>query len=535
MMERKNGRQHGEVFTESNVVRYILDEVGYISESNLKDITILEPSSGHGAFGVEILKRLFDSSQTYNFPFIDALQMNVRFIELNQATSVKLKTKLNTVMQSIGIKDKEVIETICTTGSFLDTNTHTKYNCIVGNPPYIRHELISSIDKITYKSRFGTFRNRADLYIPFFEHGLKLLKPGGTLSFICSNRWLYNQYGEPLRELISKNYNLKRILNIEKTSPFDEAVMAYPCITTIKNSPSGETVSYYETQAKEVDFENLNFREIKSPRTSSWQNLFLEYDIHHDSLSGINEQGFKIGIGVATGADSVFIIKKEDIHKIEKSRLLPLITSKDLSNNQLKWKGHYVINPYENGKLCDLTNYPDLNVYFSEHKVILQKRHTAQKSPDRWYQTIDKITPEILTQPKILLPDLTGNKVIFIDEGHFYPHHNIYYITGRNKDELKILACLLMSDFVKQQLSQIGIRMSGGLPRFQAQVLKKIKIPTITSLEDKTKHSLIKAYDAFNIDSINLIVNEFCMKEKIHENNLNTKVQDKAGIELSLF
>ena len=44
-MERKNGRNHGEVFTNKNVVQFILDEVGYSSDLNLSSIKILEPAS----------------------------------------------------------------------------------------------------------------------------------------------------------------------------------------------------------------------------------------------------------------------------------------------------------------------------------------------------------------------------------------------------------------------------------------------------------------------------------------------------------
>lgn len=535
MIERKTGRAHGEVFTETNVVQYILNEVGYLPKNNLKDITILEPASGHGAFGVEILKRLFESSKIYRFSYPDALLSNVRFIELNPVVYKELKIKLNNILKSFGIEDNQIIESICHNVDFLETSVQKKYNYIIGNPPYIRHELIPDKNKLTYKSKFGTFRNRADLYIPFFEHSLNLLEKRGSLCFICSNRWLYNQYGKQLRELISKHYNLKRILNIENASPFDESVIAYPCITTISNDSNTGTLLYYETDAKKVDFSHLNFEEIRSPFTSSWQNLFLDYDIDHDALLGLNEQGFKIGIGVATGADGIFLIKGDDIERIEKSRLLPIITARDLSKNKVNWQEQYLINPYENGKLCDLEKYPKLKTYLTENKSTLLKRHIAQKSATKWYQTIDKINPEIQNQHKILLPDLTGNKVIFIDQGQFYPHHSIYYITGHDTNKLKILACILMSDFVKLQLSQIGIRMNGGLPRFQSQVLKKIKVPNLALLKGNEKTDLMKAYGNFDFYTINSIVDSFCLNHKVHAKESISIHQQYIPADLSLF
>ena len=55
---RTSGGAHGDVFTAPEVVRFMLDEVGYTSESNLKEVSILEPSCGEGEFVVEIAKRV---------------------------------------------------------------------------------------------------------------------------------------------------------------------------------------------------------------------------------------------------------------------------------------------------------------------------------------------------------------------------------------------------------------------------------------------------------------------------------------------
>ncbi|MCB9298850.1 MAG: Eco57I restriction-modification methylase domain-containing protein [Lewinellaceae bacterium] len=80
---------------------------------------------------------------------------------------------------------------------FLDTQPG-KFDIVIGNPPYVRHEQIPEPRKSLYKRKFSTFRHRSDLYIPFYEHALKLLNFEGKLCFICSNRWLRNQYGGTL-------------------------------------------------------------------------------------------------------------------------------------------------------------------------------------------------------------------------------------------------------------------------------------------------------------------------------------------------
>lgn len=514
-MTRKNGRNHGEVFTNKNAIQYILDEVGYSSSKDLRHIKIIEPAAGKGAFANEIIKRLFQSSINYKFSFSDALIVNVQFIELDLTVFSELTILIDNTIEKITKKKSNLSAKICFQTDFLTFNFERKFDCIVGNPPYIRHELISAENKKTYRNKYKTFKYRADLYVPFFEKSLSILNDNGFLSFICSNRWLNNQYGEGLRELISQKYNLVKLLNIEQSSPFDEEVISYPCISTISKNLNNGTTLFCEINSKEIDFDNIVFNEIEMPQNALWQNLFLEYDINHKSLLGIIEQGFEIGIGVATGADKVFIKSKSEINGIEKSRLIPLIKSNDLKNNSFKWGEHFVINPYENDKLCDLNIYPHLKKYLNENKEILLKRHTAQKSPEKWFKTIDKIKIELQYKPKLLLPDLTGNKVLFIDEGNYYPHHNLYYITCSDINNLKIMGSILMSDFIREQMAQIGIRMNGGLPRFQSQVLKKIKIPNFKSISQNDEVKLITAFDTQDLETLNQIVEKYCNQHGI--------------------
>ncbi len=515
-MNRKKGREHGEVFTNLDVVHFILNEVGYTENSNLKDVSILEPSAGTGVFATEIINRLIKSSKKFDFDFFEALNNNVSFIELKKETFDQLTYNIKNVIENRGYDSDKIKNNLFYNGNYLEIDSFKKKDCIVGNPPYIRHELIESQAKKRYKQQFRTFKFRADIYILFYEKSLNILSPTGKLSFICSNRWLYNQYGQLLRKKIAKEFHLQKLINIEKSTPFDEAVIAYPCISTITKEKE-EFTYYFETKSKEVDFQNIKLRKIIPPQNDSWSNLFLDYNINQDALSSILEQGFKIGIGVATGADKVFIKHSSEINGIEKSRLVPILKSKALKGDEISWDNSYVINPFEGGELCKLDDYPHLKNYLYANKTILEKRHIAKKNPNNWFKTIDKIKLELVRTPKLLLPDLSGSKFLFIDRGNYYPHHNIYYITHEDIDNLKLLACLLMSEFVKNQLSQIGIRMNGGLPRYQSQTLKKLRIPLLKSLNYDTISKLLKSYEEKNMVEINRIVRAYCAQQCIYE------------------
>jgi len=471
-------KKNDEIFTNFATVQYLLDEVGFVDKINLSKTKLLEPASGDGSFAMEIVMRLYRSSQQFEFDFIEALNNNIRFIELKKENIRKLQINIEQLLEKLGYNSTILSSQIFINANYLMVHTLAKFDCIVGNPPYIRHELIDKNLKIIYKEKFSTFKYRADLYILFYEHSLNLLGNRGKLAFICSNRWLYNQYGEPLRAKIAKEYHLKKLLNIENSRVFENQVIAYPAIISIENKKGTQTL-YCEENSKNIDFKKLTFQKKKTPIDSHWQNLFLDYNLKNNSLIGIEEQGFKIGIGVATGADNIFIIKKSQDIDIEESRLLPIVKSNALKGDRINWDKSFIINPYEGGELCNLEKYPKLKAYFHKHKKRLQQRYTAQKNPLKWYKTIDKIKPELLTQPKLLLPDLTKNLFLHIDRGKFYPHHNLYYITHKDEEKLRLLATVLMSDFVKNQFNQIGIKMNGGVVRFQAQTLKKLRIPNI--------------------------------------------------------
>lgn len=516
MMNRKSGRLHGEVFTNLEVVHYLLDEVGYQSNLNLEKVRILEPAAGTGIFAIEIINRLVQSATKFGFNFLDALNSNIALVEMKRESFEILKQKIKVSVQYLGYDSNKIKEQLFIHANFLKIDFSEKFDCVVGNPPYIRHEIIDVEAKKFYKKQFTTFKFRADIYVLFYEKSMKLLNNTGKLSFICSNRWLYNQYGQLLRKKIAEEFHLQKLVNIEKTTPFDEEVIAYPCISTIAKQKQQYTL-YFETNSKKLDLKHLKFKKRQAPKNESWSNLFLDYDINQTALCSIVDQDFKIGIGVATGADKIFIKKAADINGIEKSRLIPILKSKALKGDKINWDNTYVINPFENGGLCDLENYPHLRDYFYTHRTVLEQRHIAKKNPKNWFKTIDKIKLELIKTPKLLLPDLSGGKFLYIDKGKFYPHHNVYYIIHQDIDRLKILACLLMSDFTKEQLSQIGIRMNGGLPRFQAQTLKKIRIPILDFFKITTIKELVAAYDDKDLLKINKIVNKYCIQQKIYQ------------------
>ena len=497
--ERSNGGQHGDVFTSPVVVSYMLDKVGYTPDRDLRQTRILEPSCGEGEFVVEIVNRLILSALRFSFDANEAFRRNVRAYDIDTEKITKCRARI----EAMGIISYE--ECICVS-DFLKMGME-KTDIVVGNPPYIRYENIP-YEMLDYcKYTFSTFHYRCDLYVPFYEKSLALLAAGGKHCFICSNRWLKNEYGKKLRQLVARKYNLRTILNLEEADAFQEEVLAYPAITLITAEKPSDSFEYAECNEVEK-LGTITLQTKPMPKRDDWTNVFNGISGNSD-FQTIEQQGFKIGIGVATGADSVFI-SRELPEKVEEELIMPGINARDLRGDRFQWQGEYLLNPYKkDGTLVNLKDYPRASAYLEQHKEKLSSRHVAKTSPSRWYKTIDRISPELLSQPKILLPDMSGNTYVFVDEGEYYPLHNIYYIIGRSSAHLRLLAAFLMSDFVRNQLSAVTNKMNGGFLRWQSQHLRKLRLPKLNAIPSDEVEQLLSLYENRNIESLNKRIGQY--------------------------
>jgi hypothetical protein len=106
----------------------------------------------------------------------------------------------------------------------------------------------------------------------------------------------------------------------------------------------------------------------------------------------------------------------------------------------------------------------------------LAARHVARRSGAGWYRTIDRIHGELTGTPKLLIPDIKGEPMVVYDPGDYYPHHNLYHVTSARWD-LRALATVLRSSIAVLFVSAYCVKMAGGFLRFQAQVLRRIRVP----------------------------------------------------------
>lgn len=499
----------GAIFTRREVVDFILDLCGYTSNRKLTNMRLLEPSAGGGDFLIPAVERLV-SSLRGGRKITKELKDAVRAVEIHSQTCQETRTKLNAVLMAGGFSAKDA-SALCSVwlieGDFLLTRLDGQFTHVVGNPPYVRQELIPDPLLAAYKERFTTIYDRADLYVPFIEKGLESLRPGGVLGFICADRWMKNKYGAPLRKLVSRNFHLSAYVDMVNTDAFHADVIAYPAITILtRQSGTGTHVAHRPAidskvlsalvpalQGKKYHPE-VRYAEGVANGQEPWilQGLDRVSVVRRleAELPTLEEAGCKIGIGVATGADKIYVGDYEQL-PVEDDRKLPLAVTKDIMGDDIEWTGKGVVNPFrDDGRLVDLAEYPKLKVYFEKHAPLLRGRNCAKRDDNRWYRTIDRITPSLAWKPKLLIPDIKGKAHVVYEPGKLYPHHNLYYIISETWD-LHALQAVLLSGIAALFISTYSVQMAGGFLRFQAQYLRRIRIPLWNSIPRNIQKKLI--------------------------------------------
>jgi hypothetical protein len=504
--------ERGAIYTKREVVDFILDLVGYDVDKPLFDFRILEPSFGDGDFIHPIVDRLLASARkTDDVLTAKMLKPALRAVELHRETFFNHRKTVAQKLEGEGLSPsdaEEVVSAWLIQGDFLLTDFDHGFTHVVGNPPYIRQEMIPDVLMQEYRLRFETIFDRADIYVPFIEKSLDALGQGGKLSFICADRWMKNRYGRKLREKVSRDFSLSVYVDMVGTPAFHSEVSAYPAITVIERSKVNATRVFAQPKIDQQTLRALS-SDLTSNRLSSQSAVLEVKDVAAGSepwvlsafeelelvrrIEGrfpkLEEAGCKVGIGVATGADKAFIGDFEELD-VEPSRKLPLATTKDILTGEVQWKGRGVINPFEDdGKLVRLEDYPRLAAYLEERRDVIAGRHVATKAPANWYRTIDRIHPSITAQEKLLIPDIKGDAAIVYEPGELYPHHNLYFITSSAWD-VRALQTVMKSGIARLFVSLYSTKMRGGFLRFQAQYLRRICIPAWDNVSDDLQEKL---------------------------------------------
>ncbi|WP_371870953.1 type IIG restriction enzyme/methyltransferase [Helicobacter pylori] len=217
------------------------------------------------AFGMEMLKIARHKDNNYKFvPTLTKKQPSPIDAEANKLL-IKIKECYETLENLKNSKTLEwrfeFPEVLDDEGDFLG------FDCIIGNPPYIRQEHIREIKPLLQEQYPDFYNSTADIYTYFFALSYHLLKEKGFNAFITSNKYARAKYGAKLRELLLKKTTIVSYMELNALKVFESATVDTSIISFIKQAPLKESVfKYYEpTENDKNDLKNtpLPFDEAK--------------------------------------------------------------------------------------------------------------------------------------------------------------------------------------------------------------------------------------------------------------------------------
>lgn len=528
--------QRGAVFTKRWVVELVLDLAGFKDDRDLVSSLTIEPAAGEGAFLVPIAERLIASCRRLGRPVQDCAGSLLAF-ELDPATADSARATVYAALLAQGVAPADAAalsQSWIRAGDYLHlAPTLPPADFVVGNPPYVRIEDLPANIQSFYRSSYRTMKGRADLYVAFFEAALGQLRAGGVCSFICADRWMLNQYGAALRDLVSSGFALETVVEMHEADGFLAEVSAYPAITVIRRGEQETVVVARADRAAEAcGATELGAvigqvatgghpampNGLRAARVSGWYRgqepwplvdpgdleLLRRLEAAFDPI-GSPSTSTRVGIGVASGADAIFLTRDPDL--VEPSRLLPLALAEDLRTGSLAWSGNFLVNPWDANGLVRLADYPRLARYLESHRPRLGARHCAREQGKHWYRTIDRVDPALTARPKLYLPDIKGSIHPVLDRGTTYPHHNLYFVVSDAWD-LEVLGGLLMSRVAQFFVECYAVRMRGGTLRFQAQYIRRIRVPHPDQVTGEQAAGLRRAFASRNVDAATALAAE---------------------------
>jgi hypothetical protein len=365
-------------------------------------------------------------------------------------------------------------------------NGNGGFDVILGNPPYVRQEEITTSMKKIFK-KYKVYHGSSDLYTYFFERGLNILKTGGLFSFIVSSKFTKTKYGKNLRKFILDSTKIKQFIDFNDLPIFKDAT-TYPCIIILDNSRPKKGDNVIVSKLNNLVISDLDKIITLNSFTMKQEYLsenpwILDRTETMDLIEKIRDKGVhlkkiigdKLYRGVTTGCNEAFIINEEQknkfINKDSKSKKIirKLITGKDIKRYSLNFKNRYLIYSYTG---IDIGDFPAIKEHLMEFKGKLDKVWEVKHGKHPWYELRGCSYYDKLESKKIVYPRINIRPNFTMDDEGIFIQDSAFIIPSTSKFILGILNSKLMNFYAKRVCSLLR----GGYYDYRYQYVEKFPI-----------------------------------------------------------
>ena len=459
-----------QIFTPQKNVIQLLNWVGY--KRNLYGKKIIENSCGDGQILIEIIHRYIKDCIKNNMnpeQIKKGLEEDIYGAEIDPIHYEKCINNLNDVAQTYNITNVKwnIIQK-----DILQETLNTKFDYVVGNPPYIKYRLLDKETRKFVRENFEVCTiGEFDYCYAFIEQGIKSLKENGKMAYLIPNSIFKNVFAQQLREYIKINltdiydYTTEKLFTRKKLESIDKDILTSSAVIIIDKSKRTRNINYHDivnkTQYK-ISKEELNDKWIfKKGNHEEEQNRVIKFGDY-----------FKASNTIATLYNKAFIINNyseeeeyiitQDNYKIEKAILREAVSPRSL-NSETKEK---IIFPYyfENQELKRYTEeelkmkFPYAYQYLETYKAKLLERKSDTNA--KWFEYGRSQAISQSNKRKLLLSTVITKEVKVYDVSNETIPYSGIYITSK-EENLERAKEILKSDEFLEYVKGIGINASG--------------------------------------------------------------------------
>lgn len=318
------------------------------------------------------------------------------------------------------------------------------FDIVIGNPPYIQLQVNNGeLAELYAPCGYKTFVRTGDIYSLFYERGWQLLKSGGCLCYITSNKWMRAGYGENTRAFFTKYTNPEILIDFSGIDIFESATVVTNILLFTRRENTGITFCVATSNKNKDCLNNLpdyveKNKYIQELKTSDgWTILTpIELSIKNKIIEvgiPLNKWNIKINRGILTGYNDAFIIdsaKRNEILdncKTEEERMKtdvlirPILRGRDIKRYGYDWAGLWIINTHNgiNGELekVVIDEFPAIKKHLDTYWKEISKRSDKGSTP---YNLRNCAYLFDFDKPKIIYPETTKAARFAYDESGIF-------------------------------------------------------------------------------------------------------------------
>ncbi|NNG15834.1 MAG: hypothetical protein HKM89_05075 [Gemmatimonadales bacterium] len=354
------------------------------------------------------------------------------------------------------------------------------FDLVLGNPPWIRAELLPDVVRRQLSQRFrwwrsaggSGFHHQPDLALAFLERGLELTGPNGSIAFLVPAKLATAEYARKARRNLVCETTLHSIADLTPTHAKSFDATTYPlAVVATKNRPAASHTIRPSLSVTDTD----RVPQVCLRDGGPW---VLQADPVREAIEALRDHPrvgdrFACHLGLKTGANAVFLDPSADV---EPSLRRPALRGRDIHAWSAKPK-IFLIWTHDSTGLSRRNLPPRAEAYFRRHAAVLRRRSDFREGPI-WQ--LFRVGPA-LAAFKVVWADIAKRleAVALTPAAHqdVVPLNTCYLIPTQSRASAHAVAAWLNSTWIRAAASLHADPARGGFFRFNARVISSLPLP----------------------------------------------------------